>query len=169
VSAVRDERHKLSMSFVVEVFMLSKAKERFLAWWFNKFTDATRRKRLHGWRMWREYWEENSYEPSNMSQFDNPAMVVADFIASLEVIDTQIYLIKEAVTSVVGGGDESGEYRGEESSKVSNDLEIGAVATVYTCGTCSRTAASDQADGQGRRTIHDLHSLSTGGSMDDEA
>jgi hypothetical protein len=88
------------MAFVVEVFRLHSVKEAFLVWWFNKFSDSARRKRLHGWRMWHDYCVENKYEPTDMSKLPNPAIVVADFVASLEMVDTQIYLIKEAVTAV---------------------------------------------------------------------
>jgi hypothetical protein len=37
-----------------------------------------------------------------MATFPNAVMVVADFIASMQVVDTPLYLIKEAVTAVKG-------------------------------------------------------------------
>jgi integrase len=45
---------------------------------------------------------ENGYEPKDMAGFPNTAMVVADFISSLQVISTPLYLIKEALTAVKG-------------------------------------------------------------------
>jgi hypothetical protein len=100
IKAVTDERHRPGMAFVVEVFRIGKVKESFLVWWFNKFSESARRKRLHGWRMWQDYCVPNNFSLSDMSELHNPAMVVADFVSSLEVVDTQIYLIKEAVTAV---------------------------------------------------------------------
>jgi hypothetical protein len=88
------------MAFVIEVCRLSRAKESFLAWWFNKFTDSARGKRLRGWRIWQDYCVENGYEPAQTRQLPNPVLVVADFVASLEVVDTQIYLTKEVITAV---------------------------------------------------------------------
>jgi hypothetical protein len=106
---------------VVEVFRLHSVKEAFLVWWFNKFSDSARRKRLHGWRMWHDYCVENNYEPSDMSKLLNPAVVVADFVASLQMVDIQIYLIKEAVTK------ESDSIKGE------SDIGGGFVSSQHWC------------------------------------
>jgi hypothetical protein len=45
---------------------------------------------------------ENAYELSNKAGFPNAVMVVADFIASLQAINTSVCLIKEALTAVKG-------------------------------------------------------------------
>jgi hypothetical protein len=87
---------------VIEVYRLAQARESFLEWWWRELTQSTRRKRLHGYRMWQEYCVENEYEPSDMAGFPNAVMVVADFIKSLQVINTSSYLIKEALTAVRG-------------------------------------------------------------------
>jgi hypothetical protein len=52
--------------------------------------------------LWQKYGVENRYEPGDMATFSNTVMVVAEFIASMQVGDTPLYLIKEAVTAVKG-------------------------------------------------------------------
>ena len=50
--------------------------------------------------MWQEFCVENDYTPQLMGTFPNPAMIVARFISTLDVVSTPIYLIKEAMTAV---------------------------------------------------------------------
>jgi hypothetical protein len=50
--------------------------------------------------MWEEYCVESGYGPADMSRFKNVVLVVSEFLASLEVVDTPLYLIKEALTAV---------------------------------------------------------------------
>jgi hypothetical protein len=100
VQAVRDERHRPGMAFVVEECRFAGLSEKYLTWWLDKMGDSTRRKRLHGWRMWQDYCMENEYGPAEMWRFKNVVMVVSEFLASLEVVDTPLYLIKEALTAV---------------------------------------------------------------------
>jgi hypothetical protein len=47
-----------------------------------------------------EYCVESGYGPADMSRFKNVVLVVSEFLASLEVVDTPLYLIKEALTAV---------------------------------------------------------------------
>jgi hypothetical protein len=102
MQTITDERHKPGAAFLVEVYRLAQAKEDFLVWWWNGLTPSTRRKRLHGYRMWQECCLENGHSPADMAGFPNAAMVVADFISSLQVVGTPIYLIKEALVAVKG-------------------------------------------------------------------
>jgi hypothetical protein len=97
MQTVTDARHRPRLAYVIEVYRLAQAKEAFLEWWGRELTQST-----HGYRMWQEYCVENSYEPSDMAGFPNTVMVVADFIASLQVINTPLYLIKEALTAIKG-------------------------------------------------------------------
>jgi hypothetical protein len=102
MQTVTDERHRPGIAFAVEIYRLAQVKEAFLEWWWRELTQSTRRKRLHGYRMWQEYCVENGYDPSDMAGFPNTVTIVADFIASLQVTSTPLYLIKEALTAVKG-------------------------------------------------------------------
>ena len=95
-----DDRHRPGMGFLVEVARLAGMKEDHLQWWWSRIPESTRRKRLHGWRMWQDYCMENGYQPADMRTFTNPVLEVSRFLATLETVGTPIYLVKEALTAV---------------------------------------------------------------------
>ena len=59
-----DDRHRPGMAFIVEVAKLAGMKEDHLEWWWSKMPESSRRKRLHGWRMWHDYCVKNDYHPA---------------------------------------------------------------------------------------------------------
>ena len=100
VQSVADSRHRPGMIFMVKACEMGGMKEEFLSWWWSKMSASTRRKRLHGWRMWHDYCVENDYTSGDLVRLWNPVVVVSDFVGVLESIGTALYLIKESLTAV---------------------------------------------------------------------
>jgi hypothetical protein len=68
------------MWFVAECCKAAEADEEWVFQWFTKKSRETRRKRLHGWRLWQEFCTEKELTGAALRKAGNPAMIVTQFV-----------------------------------------------------------------------------------------
>jgi hypothetical protein len=90
----------MGMRFVVECGKAAGVTEQFLFNWFDYKSKETRRKRLHGWRLWQEFCLEKGYTGEDLKAADNPPIIVTQFLWYLEEKGIKAYRVSEAYTAV---------------------------------------------------------------------
>ena len=97
---VTDRPHREGMRLAVEICWEASVPERVLMAWFAWKTPSARKARLHGWRLGYCYFVENGLTASDMAACTNPAILVADFVVSLDLQQVKDYRIAEAKLAV---------------------------------------------------------------------
>ena len=89
------------MAFAIEICRRAGLNEQALALWFGGRSEAARRARLHGWRLWYSYCVENNLSADRLLQIPQPAVLVANFIVAMDAQGVKAYRIREAKVAVV--------------------------------------------------------------------
>ena len=88
------------MAFVLPYFEFSGTTDGLLEKWFEQIGKSTRKARLHGYRLWKAFCEENEIDLEYIRQTPNPAIVVARFIANLDDTGVHEHMCREASVAV---------------------------------------------------------------------
>ena len=88
------------MRFVLPYYIRAGTKEEVLEKWFTKSSYGQRRSRLHGYRMWKMFCEEEDIDLEHMLHVLNPGMTVAHLVSYLDDLGFSEHMIKEASVAV---------------------------------------------------------------------
>jgi hypothetical protein len=72
------------MAFAIDICRQAGLEEATLMVWFGGRSEATRRARLHGWRLWYSYCVENDLPVAVLLTQKNPAVLVGNFIVAMD-------------------------------------------------------------------------------------
>jgi hypothetical protein len=74
--------------------------DRAMRVWWNGMSPSTIRARLHGWRAWANYCQEETVTPQDVKQAKDPVSLIVEFVAYMEDVNTPDSYRTEAIPAV---------------------------------------------------------------------
>jgi hypothetical protein len=98
--AVRGDDYRQAIEWVIAALYVATYSERAMHVWWNNMTPSTIRSRLHDWRVWANYCQEEGVRPETVKQYKDPPSIVTEFVAYMADVDTPMSYRTEAIPAV---------------------------------------------------------------------